>query len=94
MSRIMTFIALTVSAYVSLTYFALFLRVIIGVFSDGGGLLSTLTYAVTEPILAPIRRVLDKIEALQNVPLDLSVVVAMALFIVIRIFLPSAYTFL
>lgn len=90
----MTFVALTVSAYVSLTYFALFLRVIIGMFSDGGGLLSTLSYAATEPILAPIRRGLNKIEALQDIPVDLSVVVAMAMFIVIRIFLPSAYTFL
>lgn len=90
----MTFVALTVSTYVSLTYFALFLRVIIGFFSDVGGLIFSICCAVTEPILVPIRRVLDKIEALQDIPVDFSVVIAMALFIVLRIFLPSAYSFL
>lgn len=79
MLRILAFCALTVSALVSLTYFALVVRVIIGMFSDGGGVVASFVYTVTEPILIPIRRKLDQIEILQDIPIDLSVLVAMLL---------------
>lgn len=79
MFRILAFIALTVSALVSLTSAALFARVIIGMFSDGGGVLASFIYTVTEPVLIPIRRKLEQIEILQDIPVDLSVLVAMLL---------------
>lgn len=79
MFRILAFIALTVSAFVSLTSAALFARVIIGMFSDGGGVLASFIYTVTEPVLIPIRRKLEQIEILQDIPVDLSVLVAMLL---------------
>lgn len=41
-------------------------------------------YAVTEPILAPIRQVLWKIPFLQGIPIDFSVLVAYILIDVIR----------
>ena len=41
-------------------------------------------YAVTEPILAPIREVLWKIPFLQGIPIDFSVLVAYILIDVIR----------
>lgn len=89
MLRIMAFIALTVSAYISLTYLALFARVIIGMFSDGGGIFASFVYTVTEPILIPIRRRLDKIEMLQDIPLDLSVLVALLILMLLTFLLPS-----
>lgn len=48
-----------------------------------GGIMEFL-YAVTEPILAPIRSVLQKIPFLQGIPLDFSVLVAFLLIDVIR----------
>ncbi len=89
MIRIMSFIALTVSAYLSLTYFALFLRVLIGLVSDGGGAFASFIYAVTEPILVPIRRRLERIEILQDIPLDLSVLVALLLIMLLTFLLPN-----
>ncbi len=41
-------------------------------------------YAVTEPILAPIREILWKIPFLQGIPIDFSVLVAYILIDVIR----------
>lgn len=76
MVRIMAFIALTVSAYVTLTFFALMMRVIMGLFSDGSGIIASFVYVVTEPILAPIRRKLDSIEFFRELPIDMSVMVA------------------
>ena len=89
MYRIMAFIALCVSAYITLTYLALMVRVFIGIFSEGSGVLASFVYTVTEPILIPIRQKLDKIEMLQDIPLDISVFVAAIILMVLGIFLPS-----
>lgn len=48
-----------------------------------GGIMEFL-YTVTEPILAPIRSVLQKIPFLQGLPIDFSVLVAFILIDVIR----------
>ena len=89
MLRILAFIALTVSACIVVTYVALVARVIIGMFSDGGGILASFVYTVTEPVLIPIRRKLDQIEILQDIPVDLSVLVAMIILTLLIVTLPS-----
>ena len=85
----MAFFALTVSAYISIIYFALMMRVIMGMFTGGSGLLASFVYAVTEPILLPIRRKLDKMELFQDIPIDLSVLVAMIVLMLVTMLLPS-----
>ena len=89
MLRIMAFIALTASAYVSLTYFALMARVVIGMFSEGSGVFASFIYTVTEPVLSPIRRKLDSMEMFQGIPVDMSVLVAMIIFMLLSLLLPS-----
>lgn len=85
----MAFIALTASAYITLTYFALMARVVIGMFSDGSGLLASFIFTVTEPVLSPIRRKLDSMEMFKDLPIDISVLVAMIIFMLLSLFLPS-----
>ncbi len=88
MLRILAFIALTVSAYVTLTYLALMLRILMGVVADGGsGVFASFIYHVTEPVLDPIRRKLDSMEMFQGIPLDVSVFVAMIIFLVLSLLL-------
>ncbi|MBQ2840918.1 MAG: YggT family protein [Oscillospiraceae bacterium] len=48
------------------------------------GALINFLYSVTEPILAPIRNVLQKIPFLQGIPLDFSVLVAFLLIDILR----------
>lgn len=85
----MAFIALTVSAYVSLTYFALMFRVVMGLFSDGSGVFASFIYSVTEPVLTPIRRKLDSMEMFQDIPIDVSILAAMIIFLLLSLFLPA-----
>lgn len=85
----MAFIALSVSAYLTITYFALMVRVIMGVFTGGSGFLASFVYAVTEPILVPIRRKLDSMEFFQDIPIDFSVLVAMVVLMLLTFLLPS-----
>ncbi len=55
----------------------LFVRVIISWFPNfQGGAIMEFLYYFTEPILAPIRRFLMRIRQLQQLPVDLSVLVA------------------
>ena len=89
MLRIMAFVALTASAYITLTYFALMARVVIGMFSEGDGIFASFIYTVTEPVLVPIRRKLDSMEMFQDIPIDMSVLVAMIIFIILSLLLPS-----
>ena len=89
MVRIFALIAATVSVALSLTSFALFLRFIIGMFSEGTGVFSSFVFAITEPVLLPIRRRLNKIEALQDLPVDLSIFVAMIVLGLLAFILPS-----
>lgn len=48
------------------------------------GAVMNFLYSVTEPILAPIRNVLQKIPFLQGLPLDFSVLVAFLLIDILR----------
>ncbi|MBQ3195746.1 MAG: YggT family protein [Clostridia bacterium] len=88
MIRIFTFVALSVSAYVTLMHLALLMRVILGAFTEGTGPLASFVYVATEPILLPIRRYIDKKGILQGIPLDISVLVAMILLTVVSLLLP------
>ncbi|MBR6594677.1 MAG: YggT family protein [Clostridia bacterium] len=89
MTRIFAFIALSVSAYISLMHLALLLRVILGVFTEGTGLFSSFIYTSTEPILIPIRKRLDKSSFFAELPVDFSVIIAMFILMLLSFFLPA-----
>ncbi len=55
------------------------------------GVLMNFVYSVTEPVLAPIRNVLQKIPFLQGFPLDFSVLVAFLLIDIFRTFIIYIY---
>ncbi len=91
MYRILMFIALTAGTCVSLVYLALILRVVMGLFSDGSGIFASFIYAVTEPVLCPIRRFFSKMELFEDVPFDISLIVAMLILSILPLFLPAVY---
>ncbi len=91
MYRILIFVALTAGACVSLMYLAMLLRVFIGFFSEGTGIFASFIYAVTEPVLRPIRKFLDRFAFFEESPIDFSVIVAMLLFTVLSFFMPTVY---
>ncbi len=89
MVRIFAFVALSVSAYITLMHVALLMRVVLGAFTEGTGPLASFIYVATEPILLPIRRYIDKHGILQGIPLDISILVAMVLLMLLSFFLPG-----
>lgn len=89
MIRILAFMALAVSAYISVMDIALLVRVILSAFTEGTGVLASIVYVATEPILLPIRSYMDKKGILQGIPLDFSVLVAMILLTIVSLLLPT-----
>ena len=49
-----------------------------------GSKLSQILYTCTEPIIAPFRRLLYRIPALQNFPLDMSFLVAYLVLVIVK----------
>ena len=80
------FTALTATTIVSLMYIALFLRFFLGIFSEGG-VFSGFVYAVTEPMLQPIRTAFSKMGLFEDSPFDFSMVAAMIILSLLSIFL-------
>ena len=55
---------------------AMFVRMVFSWFPDFDGLLVDIVYALTEPVVAPIRAVLERLEFFRSFPLDLSFIIA------------------
>lgn len=45
-------------------------------------------YAMTEPVIYPVRKLLERIESLNNLPIDISFIVSFMLLSIIQMLLP------
>lgn len=50
--------------------------------------LNNFLYAVTEPVVIPVRMLLERFEAVRNMPIDISFFVAMLMLMLIQMLLP------
>lgn len=91
MERILMFVALTAGTCVSLVYLAMLFRAFMGLFSDGTGLFASFIYAVTEPVLCPIRRFFDRMGLFEDSPFDFSLLAAMLVLTLVSVFMPTVY---
>ena len=60
-------------------------------FFDEDSPLQNFLFTVTEPVILPIRALLERSETIASLPIDLSFFVAYFILILIGIFLPSVY---
>ena len=82
MSEILYVVASFVDVLLTVLYFAIFARVISTWLPiDEDGPIVNFLYMITEPVVMPIRAVLDNFAFFQNSPLDLSTFIAMILVI-------------
>lgn len=52
---------------------AMLVRAVLSWFPDfGGGMIESIAYTITEPVIMPVRSILDRFESLRNFPFDLS----------------------
>lgn len=57
---------------------AMLVRALLSWFPDfGGGAIETLVYTITEPVIMPVRSILDRFDSLRNFPFDLSFLVTL-----------------
>ena len=73
--------------FLSVIQFAMLLRAILSWFVMGGGKFTNFLYAVTEPFIAPVRALFEKMSWLQNSPIDFSFMVTYLLISFLTIFL-------
>ena len=85
MSEILYVVASFVDVLLTVMYFALFARAISTWLPlDEEGPIVNFLYMVTEPVVMPIRAVLENFEFFQNSPLDFSTFVAMLLVLAVQ----------
>ena len=70
--------------------FAMFLRALLSWFMPGNdNAVTEFLYTVTEPVIMPVRTVLERFEAIRNLPIDISFFATYLLLILVQYLLPS-----
>ena len=69
----------------------LFRAILSWLFMAEDGPVMNFLYAVTEPLIIPIRKLLDRFESIRDLPIDIPFLVAVILLSVIQMLLPTVY---
>lgn len=94
MSEIIVISTTTVAVFVTALSYLILARVILQIFASEESPMLMFCYAVTEPVVYPVRTALSRIGSLADSPLDLSYVATFILLTIIRVMLPSVTSFL
>ena len=73
--------------FLSVVQLAMLLRAILSWFVMGGGTFTNFLYAITEPFIVPVRTLFEKMNWLQNSPIDFSFMVTYLLISLLTVFL-------
>ncbi len=83
MQTLLYFVSACVSVFCSLAMLFMFVRAILSWFPGQGGTFERFIYAVTEPLLLPVRKLFDLFDIRPNLPIDLSFTVTFLLLVII-----------
>ena len=86
--EILYLIAKVIDVLLGVIYFAMFLRVILSIFVGPENKLVLLCVLITEPFVAPFRLLLAKLNIAQDIPIDISFMVAYLALFLVRLLLP------
>ncbi|MBQ3126870.1 MAG: YggT family protein [Clostridia bacterium] len=85
MSEFIYILSHFVDVLLAVLYFAIFIRVILSWLPlDEDGSFVSFVYLVTDPIILPIRALLDRMGLFENSPLDFSTLIAMVLVMLVQ----------
>ena len=73
--------------FVEVLTFAMFIRAIISWLTDGSSKLAQFLYVLTEPAIMPIRKLLVKMNWLQNSPIDFSFTITYFVLMIVELIL-------
>lgn len=51
---------------------AMLVRAVMSWFPIGDNIISDIAYAITEPVIIPVRNIMDRFESVRNFPIDIS----------------------
>ena len=86
--EIIYLVAKIIDILLGVVYFAMFLRAILSFFVSPENKLILLCVLITEPFVAPFRLLLEKLNIAQDIPIDISFMVAYLALFLIRLLLP------
>ena len=75
--------------FIEVLSLAMFVRAILSWFTDGQGKFTRFLYVLTEPAIMPVRKLLVKMNWLQNSPIDFSFTITYLAIMLIELFLSS-----
>ena len=85
MSEFIYILSHFVDVLLTVIYFAIFIRVILSWLPlDEDGPFASFVYLITDPIILPIRAVLERTGLFQNSPIDFSTLIAMILVMLVQ----------
>lgn len=88
MAQLFYILVTTVTLFLDALMFLLLGRVLLGFFADEESPLLNFCSAVTEPVVAPMRVLLSRIPALEDSPIDFSLVATSLVILIVQIALP------
>ncbi len=91
MDQLLYITVATVHAFFSIMIFLLLVRAILGFFADESSKFLIFSCIVTEPIIYPVRVLLSRIPALDDLPIDISFMVTYLILILVQAALPVAF---
>lgn len=62
----------TADGILMLLQVAMLVRAVMSWFPMGENLISNVVYTITEPVIIPVRRILDRFESVKNFPIDMA----------------------
>lgn len=86
--EILYLLAKVIDILLGVIYFAMFLRAILSIFASPENRLNLLCVLITEPFIAPFRLLLAKLNIAQDLPIDISFMVAYFTLFIVRLLLP------
>ena len=87
MSLLIEVIKSVVLVFLTVIQFAMLIRAVLSWFVMGGGKFINFLYAITEPFILPVRSLFEKMNWLQNSPIDFSFLVTYFLISLVTVFL-------
>ncbi len=91
MSELFYVISTTVNVFLEAFLWILLIRALLPFFSDAEeSAVYVFCCAVTEPVVGPVRLLLDRVPALEGSPVDFSYIVTCLIISLVRIALPTA----
>lgn len=93
MIKVLALIANTVNSMITVLTILLLVRAIMSIiaFENEEGKARSFVYAMTEPVLLPVRNFLMRFETLAALPVDFSIVATAFILLLVSALLPSIY---